>query len=71
MEESKKNETFYYHITELNVVQKKSSMVTYLFFSVYFISVYVIIIIAIICGFVMGFEIYFRLKNSFLLLFLM
>ncbi len=52
---------------------KKSSVVTYLF-SAYFISVYVSFIIAKNCGFVMGFEIlakYFRLKNSFLFLFLM
>ncbi len=27
-----KNETFYYHIEELNVIQKQSSMVTYLYF---------------------------------------
>ncbi len=51
----------------------KSSVVTYLF-SAYFISIYVSLIIAKNCGFVMEFEIlaiYFRLKNSFLLLFLM
>ncbi len=43
------------------------------FFPAYFISVYINFIIAKNCGFVMGFEIwaiYFRLKNSFLLLFL-
>ncbi len=53
--------------------QKQSSMVTYLF-SAYFISVYVSFIVAKNCGFVMGFEIlaiYFLLKNSFLLLYLM
>ncbi len=53
--------------------RKESSVVTYLF-SAYFISVYVIFIIAKNCGFVMGFEIlaiYFRLKNSFLLPYLM
>ncbi len=37
--------------------RKKSSMVTYLFFSAYFISVCVSFIIAKNCDFVMGFEI--------------
>ncbi len=48
--------------------RKKSSMVTYLFYSANFISVYVSFIIAKNCGFVMGFEIlaiYFLFKNSF------
>ncbi len=69
-----KNETFYYHIAELNVVQKKIQYSDPSFFSAYFISVYVSFIIDKNCGFVMAFEIlaiYFQLKNSFLLLFLM
>ncbi len=60
-------------ITDLNVVQIKSSMVTYIF-SADFIPVYVSFIIVKICGFVIGFvilAIYFLLQNSFLLLFLM
>ncbi len=68
MEERKTNETFYYHIAELNVVQKKIYCGDLSFFSAYFIAVYVSIIIAKNCGFVIGFEIlaiYFRLKNSF------
>ncbi len=69
-----KNETFCYHIAELNVVQKKIYCSDLSFFSAYFISVYVSFIVAKICGFVKGFEIlaiYFRLKNIFLLQFLM
>ncbi len=44
-------------IADLNVVQKKSSTVTYLFFSAYFIPVYVSFIIVKNCGFLMGFVI--------------
>ncbi len=69
-----KNETFYYNIAELNVVQKKIQNGDISFFSAYIISVYVSFIIAKNCGFVMGFEIlaiYFPLKNSYLLLYLM
>ncbi len=60
-----KNETFYSHIAELNVVQKKilHGDISSSFFA-YFISVYVSFIIANNCGFVMGFQIlaiYFRL----------
>ncbi len=43
-------------IADLNVAQKKSSVVTYLF-SAYFIPVYVSIIIVKNCGFVMEFVI--------------
>ncbi len=56
-------------IADLNLVQNKSSMVTYLF-SAYFIPVYDSFIIAKNCGFVMGFvilAIYFRLKLLFLM----
>ncbi len=45
-----------------------------IFFSYYFIPVYVSFITAKNCSFVMGFDIlaiYFQLKNSFLLLYLM
>ncbi len=53
-------------IADLNVAQKKSSVVNYIF-SVYFIPVYVSFIIIKNCGFVMGFvslAIYFRLKTT-------
>ncbi len=53
-------------IADLNVSQKKSSIVTYLF-SAYFIPVYVSFIIVKHCGFVMGFvslAIYFLLKTT-------
>ncbi len=53
-------------IADLNVAQKNSSMVTYLF-STYFIPVYVSFIIVKNCGFVMGFvilAIYFRLITT-------
>ncbi len=53
-------------IADLNVAQKKCSVVTYLFFA-YFIPVYVSFIIVKNCGFVMGFvilAIYFRLKTT-------
>ncbi len=49
-------------ITDLNVAQKKSSMVTYIFYT-YFIPVYISSIIDKNCVFVMGFvilAIYFR-----------
>ncbi len=54
-------------IADLNVAQKKSSVVSYLF-SAYFIPVYVSFIILKICGILMGFvilAIYFRLKTIF------
>ncbi len=54
-------------ISDLNVAQKYSSIVTYLFFSTYFIPVYISFIIVRNCGFVMGFvilAIYFQLKTT-------
>ncbi len=51
-------------ITDLNVAQKESSVVTYLF-SAYFIPVFVSFIIVKNCDFIMGIvilEIYFLLK---------
>ncbi len=72
MEESKRMRHFTV-TADLNVVSEKSRMVNYLF-SVYFIPVYVSFSIVKNCGFVMGFvilAIFFQLKNSFLLLFLM
>ncbi len=65
MEESNKKKHFTVMV-DLNVVQKKSRVVTYLF-SAYFIPVYVSFIIVTNCGFVMRFvilAIYFRLKTT-------
>ncbi len=52
MEESKQNETFYCHNKFKCCTEKQSSIVTYLFFSAYFIPVYVSFIIVKNCGFI-------------------
>ncbi len=57
-------------IVDLNAALKKSGIVTYLFFSAYFIPVYVSFIIVKTFGFVIGFVIfviYFRLQNTILM----
>ncbi len=54
-------------IADLNVAQKKPSMVTYLFYA-YFIQVYVSFILIKYCGFVMEFVIFsniFSIKNYY------
>ncbi len=69
MEESKQNETFYYH-SWFKCCTEKNLALWAIFFSAYFIPVYVSCIIVKNCGFVMGFvilTIYLGLKLLFLM----
>ncbi len=56
MEESKKEIRHFTVTVDLNVIQKKCSIMTY-FFSAYFIPVYVSFLIVKNCGIVIGFVI--------------